>query len=142
MAKFDLEAPFDQLIGKISRKSEIIYRRTRRYDAGGHLKSETKHAYSQEDKRDFEKTPPRGEEKRNIEMIREAQHLTKQLFASDAAELKALRERFDRQLETGTPDTDAPVLKKTGKRKVYTQFDRFVYALIYNRLRQQADNNE
>ena len=101
-----------------------------------------KHAYTQVDKRNFKKKPPRGEEKRNMEIMKEAQRLTNQYLASDATDLTELRERFDKQLATGKPDPDAPILKKTGKRKIYTQFDRFVYALIYNRLRQQANNNE
>lgn len=63
-------------------------------------------------------------------------------LASDATDLTELPARFDRQLASGKPDPEAPILKKTGKRKIYTQFDRFVYALIYNRLRQQANNNE
>ena len=142
MAKFSLTSIFEQLIGKLNRKDEIIYRRTRRYDAKGRLVLDDKHAYTQVDKRNFKKKPPRGEEKRNMEIMKEAQRLTNQYLTSDATDLTELRERFDKQLATGKTDPDAPILKKTGKRKIYTQFDRFVYALIYNRLRQQANNNE
>ena len=74
-----------------------------------------------------------------MELMQQAQRLTNQLLSSDSTDLTALRARFDRQLATGKPDPDAPVLKKTGKQKIYTQFDRFVYALIYARLRQQAN---
>lgn len=136
MAEFSLEEPFDQLVGKLRKDSHIIYRRTRRYDARGHVVLEEKHAYAV-GKRDFKKKPPRGDEKRNMELMKEAQRLTNQYLSSDSADLTALRERFDKQLATGKPDPEAPILKKTGKQKIYTQFDRFVYALIYNRLRQQ-----
>ena len=142
MAKFSLTSIFEDLIGKLNRKDKIIYRRTRRYDAQGRLVLEEKHAYTQVDQRNFKKKPPRGEEKRNMEIMKEAQRLTNQYLASDATDLTELRTRFDKQLATGKPDAEAPVLKKTGKQKIYTQFDRFVYALIYNRLRQQANNNE
>ena len=142
MAKFSLTSIIEQLIGKLNRKDEIIYRRTRRYDARGRVVLDDKHAYTQVDKRNFKKKPPRGEEKRNMEIMKEAQRLTNQYLTSDATDLTELRERFDKQLATGKPDPDAPILKKTGKRKIYTQFDRFVYALIYNRLRLQANNNE
>ena len=142
MAKFSLTSIFERLTGKLNRKDQIIYRSTRRYDAKGRLVLDDKHAYTQVDKRNFKKKPPRGEEKRNMEIMKEAQRLTNQYLASDATDLTELRERFDKQLATGKPDPDAPILKKTGKRKIYTQFDRFVYALIYNRLRQQANNNE
>ena len=142
MAKFSLTSIIERLTGKLNRKDQIIYRSTRRYDAKGRLVLDDKHAYTQVDKRNFKKKPPRGEEKRNMEIMKEAQRLTNQYLASDATDLTELRERFDKQLATGKPDPDAPILKKTGKRKIYTQFDRFVYALIYNRLRQQANNNE
>lgn len=142
MAKFSLTSIFERLTGKLNRKDQIIYRSTRRYDAKGRLVLDDKHAYTQVDKRNFKKKPPRGEEKRNMEIMKEAQRLTNQYLASDATDLTELRARFDKQLATGKPDPEAPILKKTGKQKIYTQFDRFVYALIYNRLRQQADNND
>jgi hypothetical protein len=142
MAKFSLTSIFEDLIGKLNRKDKIIYRRTRRYDAQGRLVLEEKHAYTQVDQRNFKKKPPRGAEKQNMEIMAEAQRLTNQYLSSESSELAELRERFYKQLDTGKPDPDAPILKKTGKRKIYTQFDRFVYALIYNRLRQQANNNE
>ena len=142
MAKFSLTSIFEQLIGKLNRKDKIIYRRTRRYDARGKVVLDDRHAYAQVDKRNFKKKPPRGEEKRNMEIMKEAQRLTNQYLSDDATDLTELRARFDRQLASGKPDPDAPILKKTGKRQIYTQFDRFVYALVYNRLRQQANNNE
>jgi len=77
-----------------------------------------------------------------MDIMKEAQRLTNLYLSSDTTDLTELRTRFDKQLATGKPDHEAPVLKKTGKQKKYTQFDRFVYALIYNRLRQQANNNE
>lgn len=141
MAEFSLEEPFDQLVGKLKKDSNIIYRRTRRYDARGHVVLEEKHAYAVGE-RDFKKKPPRGNEKRNMELMKKAQRLTNQYLSSDSADLTALRERFEKQLATGKPDPEVPILKKTGKQKIYTQFDRFVYALIYNRLKQQPDNNE
>ena len=141
MAKFDLASLFEKLSGKLNKKDEIIYRKTRRYDSRGRIVLEGKHAYTLVDKRDFKKKPPRGEEKQNMELIARAQQLTIQLLSSDSTELTELRERFELQLRRGKPDHEAPVLKKTGRQKVYTQFDRFVYALIYNRLRQQANDN-
>ena len=140
MAKFNLITIFERLSGKLNRKDEIIYRRTRRYDANGHIVLDSKHVYAQVDKRSFKKKPPRGAEKQNMEIMAEAQRLTNQFLASDSADLAELNARFERQLKTGKPDPDAPVLKKTGKQKIYTQFDRFVYALIYNRLRQLQTN--
>ena len=89
------------------------------------------------DKRDFKKKPPRGDEKRNMDIMAQAQARTNAMFAAKDPELADFRTRFDHQLSTGKPDPEAPVLKKTGRQKVYTQFDRFVYALIYNRLRRQ-----
>ena len=77
-----------------------------------------------------------------MDIMVEAQRLTNQYLSSDSSDLTELRERFDKQLATGKPDAEAPVLKKTGKQKIYAQFDRFVYALVYNRLRQQTSNNE
>lgn len=140
MAKFSLTSLFERLTGKLNRKDEIIYRSTRRYDARGRVVLDDKHAYTQVDKRNFKKKPPRGSEKQNMDIMAEAQRLTNQYLSDDSTDLTKLRTRFDKQLATGKPDPDAPVLKKTGKQKIYTQFDRFAYALIYNRLRQQANN--
>lgn len=142
MARFSLTSIFEDLIGKLNRKDNIIYRRTRRYDAQGRVVLEGKQAYTQVDKRNFKQKPPRGAEKQNMDIMAEAQRLTNQLLSAESTDLTELFARFDKQLNTGKPDPEAPVLKKTGKQKIYTQFDRFVYALIYNRLRQQADNNE
>lgn len=142
MAKFDLASLFEKLSGKLNKKDEVIYRKTRRYDSRGRIVLEGKHAYTLVDKRDFKKKPPRGDEKHNMELMARAQQLTSQLLSSDSTDdLTQLRERYEQQLHKGKPDPEAPVLKKTGRQKVYTQFDRFVYALIYNRLRQQTDNN-
>ena len=141
MAKFSLTSLFEQLTGKLNRKDEIIYRTTRRYDANGKVVLEGKHAYTQVDKRNFKKKPPRGAEKRNMDIMVEAQRLTNQYLSSDSSDLTELRERFDKQLATGKPDAEEKKKKKTGKQKIYAQFDRFVYALVYNRLRQQANNN-
>ena len=142
MAKFSLTSLFDRLVGKLNRKDNIIYRRTRRYDARGKVVLDDRHAYTQVEKRNFKKKPPRGAEKQNMDIMKEAQRLTNLYLSSDTTDLTELRTRFDKQLATGKPDPEAPVLKKTGKQKIYTQFDRFVYALIYARLRQQANNNE
>lgn len=142
MARFSLTSIFEDLIGKLNRKDNIIYRRTRRYDAQGRVVLDGKQAYTQVDKRNFKQKPPRGAEKQNMDIMAEAQRLTNQLLSAESTDLTELFARFDKQLNTGKPDPEAPVLKKTGKQKIYTQFDRFVYALIYNRLRQQADNNE
>ena len=140
MAKFSLTAIFERLTGKLNRKDKVIFRSTRRYDAQGRVVLDGKHAYAVKDKRNFKKKPPRGAEKRNMDIMVEAQRLTNQYLSSDSSDLTELRERFDVQLATGKPDAEAPVLSKTGKQKIYAQFDRFVYALIYARLRQQADN--
>ena len=142
MAKFSLTSIFEGLIGKLNHKDKVIFRRTRRYDAQGRIVLDGKHAYTQTDKRNFKRKPPKGEEKQNMDIMAKAQQLTQQLLNSDSADLTLLRERFDRQLATGKPDPQVPVLKKTHMQKVYTQFDRFVYALIYNRLRQQQLNNK
>ena len=137
MAKFGLAALFEALAGKLNRKDDIIYRKTRRYDSRGRVVLDDEHAYMQVDKRDFKKKPPRGDEKRNMDIMAQAQARTNAMFAAKDPELADFRTRFDHQLSTGKPDPEAPVLKKTGRQKVYTQFDRFVYALIYNRLRRQ-----
>lgn len=140
MAKFDLTSLFEKLSGKLNKKDEVIYRKTRRYDSRGRIVLEGKHAYTLVDKRDFKKKPPRGDEKHNMELMARAQQLTSQLLSSDSTDLTQLRERYEQQLHKGKPDPEAPVLKKTGRQKVYTQFDRFVYALIYSRLRQQINS--
>ena len=141
MAKFSLTSLFDRLIGKLNRKDKIIFRKTRRYDARGKVVLDDRHAYTQVDKRNFKKKPPRGAEKQNMDIMTKAQRLTNQYLSDEATNLTEMRTRFDKQLATGKPDPEAPVLKKTGKKKIYTQFDRFVYALIYARLKQKIQTS-
>ena len=88
------------------------------------------------DKRDFKKKPPKGAEKRNMEIIQKAQQLTRLAISPDSDSLSSWEERFDKQLHTGKPDPEIPINPKTHRRKIYTQFDRFVYAVIYYRLQQ------
>ena len=76
-----------------------------------------------------------------MDIMTKAQRLTNQYLSDEATNLTEMRTRFDKQLATGKPDPEAPVLKKTGKQKIYTQFDRFVYALIYARLKQKIQTS-
>ena len=138
MAKFSLASLFESLIGKLNRKDEITYRSTRRYDRNGKVVLDSKHAYMVMNKRDFSKKPPKGAEKRNMDIIRKAQHLTQLAISPDSKLLPMWEERFDKQLHTGKPDPEIPVNPKTHQRKIYTQFDRFVYAVIYYRLQQDT----
>ena len=141
MAKYDTTSAIESINGKLNKKDKLVFRFTRRYAANGKLLMEKKHAYSIEDKRDYEKTPPRGAEKANLDLMAEANRLTKIELAPTSDTIPAWGERFEKQLKSGTPDPEAPILAKTHKRKVYLQFDRFVFAILYARLRRAAGIN-
>lgn len=141
MAKFSLTSLFESLRGKLNRKDGIIYRGTKRYNRNGQVVLDSKHAYMVVDKRNFKKKPAKGAEKKNMEMIQKAQQLTKQAIAPDSPTLPMWKQRFEKQLSTGKADSEIPVNPKTHERKIYTQFDRFVYAVIYYQLRKNAQSN-
>ena len=131
-------------VGPLDTKHELVARLKHLHDANGALtKTCDPEIYLQKHKRDYEQTPPRGNELAHLQHFGEAAKRTTALIyaykfpdtASDEqrALLDQYRLRFESQLK-GAPDPQAP-LDKSGKQKHYFRFDNFIRAMIYQELK-------
>jgi hypothetical protein len=125
-------------------KHQLIVRQKHLHDTKGILTKECEaEVYLQKRKRDYEQTPPRGNELAHLRHFGEAAKRTTALiyaykFPDTATDeqrtlLDDYRRRFESQLK-GAPDLQAP-LDKEGKQKHYFRFDNFIRAMIYQDLK-------
>ena len=144
MAKVIYSAGIDLTTGALDTKHELVARLKHLHDTNGALtKTCDPEIYLQKHKRDYEQTPPRGNELAHLQHFGEAAKRTTALIyaykfpdtASDEqrALLDQYRLRFESQLK-GAPDPQAPTDKK-GKPKHYFRFDNFIRAMIYQELK-------
>ena len=144
MGKVHYSAGIDYVTGALDTKHELIARLKHLHDANGALtKTCDPEIYLQKHKRNYEQTPPRGNELAHLQHFGEAAKRTTALIyaykfpdtASDEqrALLDQYRLRFESQLK-GAPDPQAPLDKK-GKPKHYFRFDNFIRAMIYQELK-------
>ena len=144
MGKVHYSAGIDYVVGALDTKHELIARLKHLHDANGVLtKTCDPEIYLQKHKRNYEQTPPRGDELAHLQHFGEAAKRTTALiyaykFPDTASEeqrtlLDQYRLRFESQLK-GAPDPQAPLDKK-GKQKHYFRFDNFIRAMIYQELK-------
>ena len=144
MGKVHYSAGIDYVVGALDTKHELIARLKHLHDANGVLtKTCDPEIYLQKHKRNYEQTPPRGNELAHLQHFGEAAKRTTALiyaykFPDTASEeqrtlLDQYRLRFESQLK-GAPDPQAPLDKK-GKPKHYFRFDNFIRAMIYQELK-------
>ena len=144
MGKVHYSAGIDYVVGALDTKHELIARLKHLHDANGVLtKTCDPEIYLQKHKRNYEQTPPRGNELAHLQHFGEAAKRTTALIyaykfpdtASDEqrALLDQYRLRFESQLK-GAPDPQASIDKK-GKPKHYFRFDNFIRAMIYQELK-------
>ena len=144
MGKVHYSTGIDYVVGALDTKHELIARLKHLHDANGVLtKTCDPEIYLQKHKRNYEQTPPRGDELAHLQHFGEAAKRTTALiyaykFPDTASEeqrtlLDQYRLRFDSQLK-GAPDPQAPLDKK-GKPKHYFRFDNFIRAMIYQELK-------
>ena len=144
MGKVHYSAGIDYVTGALDTKHELVARLKHLHDTNGVLtKTCDPEIYLQKHKRDYEQTPPRGNELAHLQHFEEAAKRTTALiyaykFPDTASEeqrtlLDQYRLRFDSQLK-GAPDPQAPLDKK-GKPKHYFRFDNFIRAMSYQELK-------
>ena len=144
MGKVHYSTGIDYVVGALDTKHELIARLKHLHDANGVLtKTCDPEIYLQKHKRNYEQTPPRGNELAHLQHFGEAAKRTTALIyaykfpdtASDEqrALLDQYRLRFESQLK-GAPDQQAPT-DKSGKQKHYFRFDNFIRAMIYPELK-------
>ncbi len=144
MGKVHYSAGIDYVTGALDTKHELVARLKHLHDTNGALtKTCDPEIYLQKHKRNYEQTPPQGNELAHLQHFGEAAKRTTALIyaykfpdtASDEqrALLDQYRLRFESQLN-GAPDQQAP-LDKSGKQKHYFRFDNFIRAMIYQELK-------
>ena len=144
MAKVSYSPGIDLITGALDTKHQLVMRQKHLHDTTGQLTKECDaEVYLQKNKRDYEQTPPRGNELAHLQHFGEAAKRTTALihaykFPDTASEeqralLEEYRRRFEAQLK-GEADPHAP-LNKEGKRKHYFRFDNFIRAMIYQELK-------
>ena len=144
MAKVEFSPGIDRVMGALDTKHQLIVRQKHLHDTKGTLTKECEpEVYLQKNKRDYDQTPPQGNELAHLQHFGEAAKRTTALiyaykFPDTASEeqralLEQYRLRFESQLN-GAPDPQAP-LDKAGKQKRYSRFDNFIRAMIYQELK-------
>ena len=144
MGKVHYSAGIDYVTGALDTKHELVARLKHLHDTNGALtKTCAPEIYLQKHKRNYDQTPPQGNELAHLQHFGEAAKRTTTLIyaykfpdtASDEqrALLDQYRLRFESQLN-GAPDPQAP-LDKSGKQKHYFRFDNFIRAMIYQELK-------
>ncbi len=136
MAELILEPTFESLHGKLSKNSDIIYRRKAAYNRSGNAMYRcVQEAYVISRPRDYKKNPPKGAELAMLQRFTEACRLTKEQL-SDPETQALWQQRFEAQQRT--PDADAPRDPRTGKRKKYGTLWNYTRATILRQLQAAA----
>lgn len=166
MAKVELNVPFKNIRGKLNKKDPVILRQKKyRAPNGAVLFVGTQESYTVENPRDFEKTPPQGDELANMqsfgsfsllaaELIRSGKYTDEDLAAMTPeerektlalrVELEKFRKRFYAQFKR--PDPEAPYHKQPEPgstklhRKQYLKLDTFIQAILRERSKKSAQN--
>ena len=163
MSQLTLYAPVAEMRGELEKKSGIIMRRKKyRAPNGAVLKVGVQESYKIANPRDFDKTPPQGNEKANMqafgefslkasEIIRAGKYTQDELDAMTPEQLAHVRElqtqledfskRFYAQFKR--PDPEAPFEKKPQPgsskllRKQYAKLDTFIQGILRSRATNQ-----
>ena len=144
MAQIQYSPGIDLTTGALDSEHKLITRQKHLHDTKGALTKECDaEVYLQKHKRNYEQTPPQGNELAHLQHFGEAAKRTTALIyaykfpdtASDEQRtlIEQYRLRFESQLK-GAPDLQAP-LNKEGKQKHYFRFDNFIRAMIYQELK-------
>ena len=129
MANYKTIAPVEGITGKLNKKDKTVFRQKIARDSDGRVICPMqKEVYVVQHPRDWKKKPAEGAEKLKLDRWKEACAKTKQIL--DDPEQRALwQERWQAQLKKAEPD--APVDRRTGKRKIYIKFDCYIRAKMW-----------
>ena len=132
MANYKTIAPVEGIKGKLNKKDKTVFRQKIARDSDGRVICPMqKEVYVVQHPRDWKKKPAKGAEKLKQDRWAEASAKTKQIL--DDPEQRALWQRhWQAQLKKAEPD--APVDRRTGKRKIYIKFDCYVRSKMWRGL--------
>jgi len=137
MARTSWREPIAHVHGKIYKDEDVVHRtKTFRNSKGQIIRQGPDETYHREP-RNYKSKPAVGAEKANLD-------LNQQAWLQTAAEFKNpvraayWQQRFDEQ--SFSPDAEAPINPKTGKRKIYAQVRPFARAIIRQQIIKAATN--
>ena len=132
MAEVTFIAPVAKIEGKLNKKDKTVFRKKVARDDQGRVIAEMKQeVYVVQHPRDWKKKPAKGAEKAKLDRWAAACAKTKQIL--DDPEQRALWER--RWLaQLNKAEQEAPIDRKTGKRKIYIKFDCYVRSKVWREL--------
>jgi len=137
MARVSLSHPIDTLQGQLSHHERIIFRQKYAYSpSGSRLQAYAPESYIIANPRDWNRHPAQGNELANMQRFSEAGRLTKQAIASDSPARAEWQRRWEAQLHHA--ESDAPIDKRTGQRKIYARLDKYVLSHILRDLNTSA----
>ena len=140
MSEAILEPTLESLHGKLSKNSDVIFRRKTPQVTGKRaISCGPQEAYIITKPRDWKKNPPRGAELEKINRFREACRLTSEQLNNPETRV-VWEQRFNRQLHYADPES--PQDPSTGRRKVYTQLWAYTRAAILRQLQNDAQNTQ
>jgi hypothetical protein len=132
MANYKTIAPLEGITGKLNKKDKTVFRQKVARDDQGRVIAEMKQeVYVVQHPRDWKKKPAKGAEKLKLDRWKEACAKTKQIL-DDLEQRTLWQQRWQAQLKKAEPD--APVDRRTGKRKIYIKFDCYVRAKVWREL--------
>ena len=153
MAIIQLQPPFEQITGELGKKG-IVHRQKHYRDASGKILFVARQeAYAVTNPRNYKKMPPQGAELDNITVFKRANDLTTlilhsadytteelQAMSSEERarimEFRSLLDDFKRRYaaQRSKPDPEAPMDKRTHRRKQYVTLNTFIRALLIHRI--------
>ena len=132
MANYKTIAPVEGITGKLNKKDKTVFRQKIARDSDGRVICPMqKEVYVVQHPRDWKKNPAKGAEKLKQDRWAEASAKTKQIL-DDPEQRAEWMQRWQAQLKKAEPD--APVDRRTGKRKIYIKFDCYVRAKVWREL--------
>ena len=132
MANYKTIAPVEGITGKLNKKDKTVFRQKIARDSDGSVICPMqKEVYVVQHPRDWKKKPAEGAEKLKLDRWKEACAKTKQIL-DDPEQRTLWQQRWQAQLKKAEPD--APVDRRTGKRKIYIKFDCYVRAKVWRGL--------
>ena len=132
MANYKTIAPVEGITGKLNKKDKTVFRQKIARDSDGRVICPMqKEVYVVQHPRDWKKKPAKGAEKLKLDRWKETCAKTKQIL-DDPEQRTLWQQRWQAQLKK--PEPDAPVDRRTDKRKIYIKFDCYVRAKVWREL--------
>lgn len=136
MTNTEFITPVDSMTGRVAKKDKdgVIFRRKiYRDDTGKIIKKGRKEHFIQVNPRNYKTNPMTPAEQQSVATFQQALAQYK-IEKEDPERMAYWKARFKAQIRK--PDSEAPIDKNTGKRRIYGKVDTFIRAILYIKLKQ------